>query len=170
MLDAVDFRNVRTLVELGSGTGVITQEILRRMSPDARLFALEINRHFVHHLRVSWRDRRLTVLHADASELLTQLHRHSAGGVHAVVSSLGLTGMTPDQRTQILQQVQTCLVPSGMMTQFQYVTSMAAVPNLPNLQLERFEERRFLETYFRTVSERRVLLNLPPAVVFTCHK
>ena len=170
MLDAVDFRNVRTLVELGSGTGVITQEILRRMSPDARLFALEINRHFVDHLRVSWRDRRLTVLHADASELLTQLHRHSGGGVHAVVSSLGLTGMTPDQRAQILQQVQTCLVPSGMMTQFQYVTSMAAVPNLPNLQLERFEERRFLESYFRTVSERRVLLNLPPAVVFTCHK
>ena len=99
MLDEVDFRNVRTLVELGSGTGVITQEILRRMGPESRLFALEINLNFVQHLRASWRDRRLTVLHADASDLLHQLRAHNAGGVHAVVSSLGLTGMRCDVAT-----------------------------------------------------------------------
>lgn len=170
MLDEVDFQNVRTLVELGSGTGVITQEILRRMTPDSRLFALEINLNFVQHLRASWRDGRLTVLHADASDLLNQLQVHDAGSVHAVISSLGLTGMSAEQRTEIIQQVEACLVPAGIMTQFQYLTSMAAVPNLPSLQIHRFQERRFLRTYFRSVSAKRVLLNLPPAVVFTCRK
>jgi phospholipid N-methyltransferase len=51
MLDQVNFQKVRNLVELGSGTGVITQEILRRMTTDSRLFALEINSNFVRHLR-----------------------------------------------------------------------------------------------------------------------
>jgi len=64
------FRKVRNLVELGSGTGVITQEILRRMTPDSRLFALEINRNFVRHLRTCCQDIRLTVLQVDASDLL----------------------------------------------------------------------------------------------------
>jgi phosphatidylethanolamine/phosphatidyl-N-methylethanolamine N-methyltransferase len=170
MLDQVDFRKARTLVELGSGTGVITQEVLRRMTPDSRLFALEINLNFVQHLRTSCRDRRLTVLHADASDLLNQLHAHNAGTVHAVISSLGLTGMSTEQRARILQQVEACLAPAGIMTQFQYLTSLAPVPSLPNLKIRRFQERRFLRTYFRSVMAKQVLLNLPPAVVFTCYK
>jgi phospholipid N-methyltransferase len=40
MLEHVDFRRACNVVELGSGTGVITREILRRMTPDSRLFAL----------------------------------------------------------------------------------------------------------------------------------
>lgn len=170
MLDQVDFRKARTLVELGSGTGVITQQILRRMRPDSRLFALEINPNFVQHLRASCRDRRLTVLHADASDLLNQLRAYDAGKIQAVISSLGLTGMSTEQRTEIIQQVEACLAPAGIMTQFQYLTPLAPVPEIPNLQLSRFRERQFLRTYFRSVSAKRVLLNLPPAVVFTCHK
>jgi phospholipid N-methyltransferase len=167
MLDQVDFQRARTFVELGSGTGVITHEILRRMTPDSRLFALEVNRNFVQHLRMSCPDRRLTVLHADASDLLHQLQVHNAGTIHAVISSLGLTGMTPEQRARIVRQVEACLAPAGVMTQFQYLTPLARVPNLPNPQ---FHERRFLRTYFPSITTKRVLLNLPPAMVFTCRK
>jgi len=170
MLDQVDFKEARTFVELGSGTGAITREILRRMTADSRLFALEINRSFVQHLRTSCHDRRLTVLHADASDLLHQLHLHNAGTIHAVISSLGLTGMTPEQRGRIVRQVEACLAPAGIMTQFQYLTSLAPVPDLPNLRIRPFRERRFLRTYFPSITTKRVLWNLPPAMVFTCRK
>ncbi len=170
MLDHVDFRKVRYLLELGSGTGVITQEILRRMAPEARLFALEINRNFVRHLRASCPDTRLTVLHADASDLLDQLAGQNLHTMDVVISSLGLTGMTPDRRARIVRQAEACLAPEGLMMQFQYVTSLAPVPDLPNRQLRRFQSGEFLKKYFASVSARPVLLNLPPALVFTCRK
>ena len=170
MLDHVDFRNRRTLVELGAGTGVMTQEILRRMTPDSHLYALEINKNFVRHLRATCQDRRLTVLHADAGELRSQLRQHNAGMVHAVISSLGLTGMTAEQRGRIVGEVEACLGPAGILTQFQYLTSVAPVPDLPGLQIRPFREKQFLCSYFPTVSEKRVLLNFPPAKVFTCRK
>jgi phosphatidylethanolamine/phosphatidyl-N-methylethanolamine N-methyltransferase len=170
MLDQVNFRKVRNVVELGSGTGVITQEILRRMTPDSRLFALEINRNFVRHLRICCLDPRLTVLHVDASDLLNQLAAHNAGAVDVVISSLGLTGMTSEHRTRIVRQAEACLAPAGIMTQFQYVTSLTPVPDLPNRQFRRFQEGEFLRRYFPSVSAKPVFLNLPPALVFTCRK
>jgi phospholipid N-methyltransferase len=170
MLEQVDFRKACTVVELGSGTGAITHEILRRMTPDSRLFALEINQNFIRHLQVHCQDQRLTLLEADAADLLDQLHSHKAGPVHAVISSLGLTGMSPAQRAHIIRAVETCLAPSGVMTQFQYLTSQAPVPDLTKAQITRFQGRNFLKTYFPSVSAKRVLLNLPPAEVFTCRK
>ncbi len=170
MLDQVDFRKKLNVVELGSGTGVITQEILRRMTPDSRLFVLEINRNFVQHLRASCQDRRLTLLHADASELLAQLKAHNAGTIQAVISSLGLTGMRTEERVRIVHQVEACLSPGGVMTQYQYLTSLAPVPDLPKLRIRRFDARAFLKAYFPNISAKRVLRNVPPALVFTCRK
>jgi phospholipid N-methyltransferase len=170
MLDQVNFRKVRNLVELGAGTGVITQEILRRLPQDSRLFALEINRNFVWHLRTCCHDPRLTVLHVDASDLLNQLAAHDAGTVDVVISSLGLTSMTSEHRARIVRQAEACLAPAGIMMQFQYVTSLTPVPDLPNRQLRRFQEGEFLRRYFSSVSAKPVFLNLPPALVFTCRK
>ena len=170
MLDQVDFRQVRCLVELGPGTGVITREILRRMSPDARLFVLEINKNFVRHLSATFQDKRLTVLHADALDIARHLHEHDAGSSDAIVSSLGLTGMQPDQRTRIVQGLDACLSPTGILTQFQYLMSQVPFPDLPNQPVQRFQERQFLRSYFPNVSAKRVILNFPPAVVFTCRK
>lgn len=170
MLDPVDFREPRTIVELGPGTGVMTQEILRRMTPDSRLFAFEVNPHFIRHLRAQFRDPRLTVLHADACELAGHLQAHHAGALDAVISSLGLTSMPHSIRTRIVQQAESCLAPHGVLTQFQYLTSRRPVPEIPALRIKPFREKQFLHTYFPTIATRRVLLNFPPAVVFACYK
>ena len=170
MLHQVNFRKVRNVVELGSGTGVITQEILRRMTPDSRLFALEINRSFVGHLRTSCRDSRLMVLHVDACDLLHQLAVHNAGTIDVVISSLGLTAMTWEHRERIVRQAEACLAPAGIMMQFQYMTSLAPFPKLSNWPLGRFQEVEFLRGYFPSVTARPVFFNFPPALVFTCHK
>lgn len=170
MLENVDFRNARTFVELGSGTGVITREILRRMSPDSRLFVVEINDNFVDHLRSAYPDRRLTVLHGDARHLMDHLRAQAAGSAHAVISSLGLTTMTHDHRARIVAEARACIAPAGVMTQYQYLTPIDPLAGLPRLQLPRFLAGEFLTAYFPSVSAKRVLLNLPPALVFTCRK
>jgi phospholipid N-methyltransferase len=170
MLDPVDFRKPRTIVELGPGTGVMTKEILRRMTPDSRLFAFEVNPHFIRHLRAQYQDPRLTILHADACDMAEHLRAHNADALDGVISSLGLTSMPHGIRTRIVEQAHSCLVPGGVLTQFQYLTSRRPVPYMPALRIKPFRERQFLHTYFPTITTRPVLLNFPPAVVFTCHK
>ncbi len=53
-----------------------------------------------------------------------------------------------------------------MLTQYQYLTSQAGC----KLSRNEFDEQRFLETYFDTVTTKWVYINFPPACVFTCRK
>lgn len=159
LLEPIDFGTARIVIELGPGTGAITAEILRRLRPDACLYAVENNRHFIRHLGCC-KDPRLTLVNASAEDLQSVISAHSIRlhQVDAIVSSLGLTTMSPKLRARILRQACACLAPGGTMTQYQYVTS----------RLRRFRAQEFLEDYFQDVSVRRVLFNLPPARVFAC--
>jgi phospholipid N-methyltransferase len=51
LLQPIDWEKARVIVEYGPGVGGITAEILRRMRPDARLIAIEMNPEFVSFLR-----------------------------------------------------------------------------------------------------------------------
>ncbi len=162
----IDFRRARTVVELGPGTGAVTNEILKRLRPDAKLFAIDINPIFIDHLNATCSDPRLIPLHGSATDLLDLLTPHNVGPVDAVVSSLGLTGMEPRARMFIMRQIGACLASHGTMTQYQYAGHF----EIAKLKLGGFNEARFLRRFFADVSVGRVLLNLPPALVFTCRK
>ena len=162
----IDFRRARTVVELGPGTGAVTNEILKRMRPDAKLFAVDINETFIDHLRSTCQDPRLVPLCGSATDLQSLLALHEVGSADAIVSSLGLTGMDHRTRMSIMRQIGGCLVAHGTMTQYQY----AAHLEIAKLRLGGFNEARFLRRFFSDVSVRGVLLNLPPALVFTCRK
>src|ERR1051325_4439460 len=56
LLDPIDFRRMRTVLELGPGTGAVTGEILKRLRPDAKLFAIDINPSFIDHLSRACKD------------------------------------------------------------------------------------------------------------------
>jgi len=47
LLSRVDWERARVIVEYGPGIGNMTQEILKRMRPDAVLVAIEMNPEFV---------------------------------------------------------------------------------------------------------------------------
>jgi two-component sensor histidine kinase len=101
----IDFRRARTVVELGPGTGAVTNEILKRMRPDAKLFAVDINETFIDHLRSTCQDPRLVPLRGSATELLSLLAVHEIDSADAIVSSLGLTGMDHRTRLSIMRQI-----------------------------------------------------------------
>lgn len=162
----IDFRRARTVVELGPGTGAVTNEILKRLRPDGKLFAIDINPIFIDHLRATCHDPRLILLRGSATDLLSLLAQHDVRSVDAVVSSLGLTGMDHGTRMFIMRQIGACLVSHGTMTQYQYAGHF----EIAKLRLGGFNEARFLRRFFGDVSVGRVILNLPPALVFTCRK
>jgi phosphatidylethanolamine/phosphatidyl-N-methylethanolamine N-methyltransferase len=170
LLRPIDFRRARTLVELGPGTGAITSAILRRLRPDARLFAIDINPTFVNHLRETCDDPRLIPLCGCATELSSLLAPYDSGPVNAVVSSLGLTTMNHRTRMLVLRQIRARLASNGTLTQYQYVHASAGHLDIPKLKFSRFNEADFLRSFFGDVSVGHVILNFPPAFVFTCHK
>lgn len=171
LIKPIDFRRARTVVELGPGTGAVTNEILKRLRPDGKLFAVDINQTFIHHLRNTCHDPRLVPLCGSAADLRSLLAVHDVGShnvapVDAVVSSLGLTAMDNKTRTSILRQVGACLVSTGTMTQYQYLGPL----EIPKFKIRGFNEARFLRRFFGDVSVGHVILNVPPALVFTCRK
>src|SRR3979411_451972 len=63
LMNQVDWKRARVLVEYGPGVGTITREILKRMRPDATLVVVELNDDFVEYLGNNILDPRLLVVH-----------------------------------------------------------------------------------------------------------
>lgn len=166
LIRPIDFRRARTVVELGPGTGAVTNAILKRLRPDAKLIAVDINQTFIHHLRTTCHDPRLIPVCGSAADLRSQLAIHDTGPVDAIVSSLGLTAMDQHTRRSIMREIGICLTPGGTMTQYQYLGNL----DIPKFKIRGFNEARFLRRFFSDVTVGHVILNVPPAMVFTCRK
>lgn len=166
LLRQIDFSSAFVIVELGMGTGAITRQILRRLGPGAELYGFDINPSFVSHIRHRIRDSRFFPILGRAECLTALLLERGVHRVDAIVSSLGLSCMAPDQRQKILRQASEHLGPKGLLTQYQYLHAKSRL--LASLGGRPFAEREFLGRYFREVSSERVLWNVPPATVYTC--
>jgi phospholipid N-methyltransferase len=168
LLRPIDFGAAQVIVELGIGTGAITNEILRRLKPNAILVGLDLNPAFVNHVRRKIQDARFIPVLGPAERLGALLSRHGITRADAIVSSLGLTAMHPTQRSTILKQAAAHLTPDGVLTQYQYLHASGQPNWASSLGLMRFAEKEFLKAHFRHVASERVIWNLPPARVYTC--
>jgi phospholipid N-methyltransferase len=165
LLENAPLARARCVVELGSGTGVVTRGILQRLRPDAHLHAVEIDGELCQATSRATRDRRLDVVHGDARHLPRHL---GCCQPDAIVSSLGLSLLEPPIRREVLGAAARALAPSGVFTQYTYVTTRVAVYSPARRRWSRFHARPHLEAHFDQVSTRVVVLNLWPAVVYTC--
>lgn len=138
-------------MQLGTGTGCITRELLRRLHPDGRLVAIEVNRVFADDCR-HIHDPRLIIRLACASALPQLLRALGITEVDHVVSSLPLAIMDDTLVERILFQSQEWLAEDGLFVQYQYSLS----------------QRRALERRFRDVRVGFTLANIPPAFVYEC--
>jgi phospholipid N-methyltransferase len=164
MLRPLPLERARVIVEVGPGTGVMTQALLELIPSDATLLAFEINSRFSRYLRSNVTDSRLDVINASAETLRKEMHRRGYDRVDAAVSSLAL-GFMPDwQRRAFLSELGSLLGEAGVFTQYQYFHGL----QLRNGQLKRFDLTRLLRQYFRSVQRRVIWRNLPPAFVFVC--
>ncbi len=168
LLRAIDFSAARVIVELGVGTGAITKEILRRLKPNAILLGVDLNPAFVNHVGRATQDARFIPILGQAERLGTLLTQHGISRADAIVSSLGLTGMHPSQRSTIMTQAAAYLTRDGVLTQYQYLHANGEPNWVSSLGLMRFPEKEFLEAHFRHVASERVIWNLPPATVYSC--
>lgn len=116
MAAAVPIRGDGLVVELGAGTGSVTQALLDRGISADRLWVVERSPAFVQHLR--YRFPGLTVVKGDASDLETLLPANRV--VDTIVSSLPLRSLPADVVTDILTQCRQCLPADSRLVQFTY--------------------------------------------------
>lgn len=137
------------IVEIGPGTGPVTEALIERGIAEERLVLVEFNPDFVDLLRR--RFPKATVIQGDAYNLADTLCGKLSGPAAAVVSSLPLLTKPPQARLSLLRQAFSLMKPDAPFIQFTY----AVPPPIP----ERGEG-------YSSAASSWILLNVPPARVW----
>lgn len=170
MVAGAGLPQARAVVELGSGTGGVTEALLGALPSDARLYAVEIDGPLLAATTKRLPDARLVPIHgsaADLEALLPAAGHH--GPVDAVVSSLGMSLLPPDLRDAIVASSLAALKPGGVFVQFGYLHAKIVVYSSVR-GWSRFDLADYLARHFHRIAKQRVLVNFPPADVFVCHR
>jgi len=152
VLDPIDWERARVIVEYGPGVGTFTGEIVRRMNPEARLVAIEMNSDFVRFLQTSILDSRLHVELGSAADVMQVLRRLGLPAADYIISGIPLGSMPESLRADIVQKSQAALGPRGEFLVYQFTSRVLPV----------------LRRTFRQVRRRIELRNVPPAQLFLC--
>lgn len=136
------------VIELGPGTGPVTEALVEHGVHPSRLVLVEFNPTFCQLLHQRYPEA--TVIQADAYRLresLTSLTRHEAA---AIVSGLPLMTKPLRTRLRLLREALALLQPRAPFVQFTY----AVVPPIPKVSGVKVE------------ASERIWLNIPPARVW----
>jgi phospholipid N-methyltransferase len=134
------------IVELGAGTGVITEALLERGIGENRLVVIERSDLLYQHLKNYF--PHLSIIHGDAMDL-EKIMSPSKGKVSAVISSLPLRLLKTKQVMQIQQQIHTILEPGGLYIQYTY---------------QLYNSKNAIEG-FEVLQTKTIWINVPPARV-----
>ena len=140
------------IVELGPGTGPVTQSLIEAGVARERLVLVEYDAEFCRLLRQ--RFAHASVVQGDAYDLPRALAPFAGEPIAAVVSSLPLLNQPPPRRERLIADAFALMGPSGVFVQFTYGL-MSPI------------SREVCEDRYSAVRSRPILLNLPPAFVWT---
>ena len=143
------------VLELGPGTGIVTQALLKRGLREDRLVAIEHNPKLARLLQE--RFPRARILAGDGWQLDDLLRNHCTPieSVGAVISSLPLLNFSVEKAEELAQKIRTVLEPQGHWVQFTY-------------RIHKLRPRGAAS--FKLHASKIVWLNLPPARVSVFRK
>lgn len=154
LLRDVAWDDVRVIVEYGPGVGTISNEILKRMHPDAKLVVFEINDDFVRVLRNRFTDPRLHVFHRSAADVQIVLRELGLPNADCAVAGIPFSIMKDEDRQAVLRSTHAALRPGGSFLVYQFSTRVKAD----------------LQKIFGAVQQGFEPLNILPARLFHCVK
>ena len=153
MAQYVDINSTAPVVELGPGTGAITNALIEHGIDQKRLVLVEFNPGFCALLR----DRypQAMVVQGDAYALRASLGHVLSAPASAVVSGLPLVTQPMLKRLKLIRDAFAALAPGAPFVQFTYSVAPPIPKSLPGVSTEASE---------------RIWMNLPPARVWVYRK
>jgi phosphatidylethanolamine/phosphatidyl-N-methylethanolamine N-methyltransferase len=138
------------VLELGPGTGAVTEALLKRGLREEKLVAIERNPKMARLLREKF--PRAQIITGDAWDLdrLLQSRREPIATVGAVISSLPLLNFPPEKAEELAQKIRSVLLPQGNWVQYSYHIGKKQPRGSDSFQLR---------------ASKIIWLNLPPARV-----
>jgi phosphatidylethanolamine/phosphatidyl-N-methylethanolamine N-methyltransferase len=152
----VDWERAKVLIELGAGTGPITQELVNRVRDDCKLIVLERDPDFVRVLRDRFDPRpNLEIIEGDVRDLSSMLKDRGIDRVDNVISGLPVPSFPKDLQRELFRNVSKILDPTGTYHQ---------ITELPWVYL------RFYRSFFDEVRFAFEPRNIPPAGAYFCRR
>jgi phospholipid N-methyltransferase len=138
VISLIPVEKMSAIVEIGSGTGRLSQSIFNKMNPQARLICVEKNEAFCKFLHQTLENPRVTVMNASAEDLLKN-HPHMANQADCVVLSLPAFLASPSLRNSWIHVCRSLLRTGGHLLTQQFIPVMGH--HLPKTQWERTKSR-----------------------------
>ena len=153
MAQYVDIKSEGPVVELGPGTGAITNALIEHGVDQKRLVLVEYNPGFCALLRERYPHAK--VVQADAYTLRDSLRNVLSAPASAVVSGLPLVTKPMLTRLKLIREAFVAMAPGAPFVQFTYSVAPPIPKSLPGVSTEASE---------------RIWMNLPPARVWVYRK
>ncbi len=153
ILEAAGIATVKTVVELGSGTGGTTRAILRAMPQHARLLTIEINPH-LHSLVSRIQDDRLIAHLGSACSLKEIISSYGLDAPDALISGIPFSTMKQSEASEVIEAISSLLASNGRFVAYQVSSRVDSLC------------RPFLGSGRMSVE----LLNIPPMRVYQWNK
>lgn len=147
MASYVVFSQNQLVVELGAGTGVVTQAILNRGIPAERIIAIESSPELAENLRR--RFPKVRVIEGDAS-YLAELLKNETRPIGTIISGLPLRSLDKETIKRILSVIPLALSAHGRYIQFTY---------------DLRHTTHFYPQRYQLTQRKLVWVNIPPAKV-----
>lgn len=128
MAAGADLSREGAIIELGAGTGVVTQALVQAHVPADRLLVIERDEKL--HAIITKHFPQLTILREDAIELDRVLAAHGISKVSTIVSSLPFLVMPAQVRAAIQEQMALAIGDHGVIVQFTYGPKSPITPHM----------------------------------------
>ena len=146
MASVIDVKSGLPVLEIGPGTGTITNAILDTGIAADKVFAVEYSQDFVDRLRVKF--PAIHVIQGDAFNLTQTLGDNNQAKFDCAISALPLLNFPPEMRIAFVEDVLTRIPNGRPLIQFSYGPKAPVAAKSGSFTLERYDF---------------VLRNIPPA-------
>jgi phospholipid N-methyltransferase len=151
MMESVPWEEVRSIAELGSGTGAITKFIHEAGKEDTQVLLFEKDPYLQRELAHQFPH---FCCYSDASQLCNSMSQKGIEHLDCVISGLPFFNFPQAVREQLLEQITLSLKPNGLYIAFQYS----------------LQKNKQLNNHFVVDTIQFVPLNFPPAFIYVCRK
>jgi phospholipid N-methyltransferase len=161
VLEKIDFQKNKVILEYGPGTGNFTEPLLKNMTENSKLIAIEKNSDFCRVLQRSIQDPRLVLFEDSAENVLDILKScNGAGDLKAdcIISGIPFSLLSKKRKMAILKNTHAALKKGGKFLAYQAFFQFPDILKIP------------LEELFGDVQAQYYMFSLPPLLILEAVK
>ncbi|MGM0606782.1 MAG: class I SAM-dependent methyltransferase [Candidatus Muiribacteriota bacterium] len=154
MVSDIDFSKSKYIVEYGPGTGVFTEELIKKCNDDTVILTIEINEPFSKLLKKKYGHiENLHIVQGSAENIDEYMKEFDMPRIDYIVSALPYTCLPENVSNTILNKSIQLLDKNGKFSTIQYSKA----------------KHKYFKTFFNKIDVKRVIRNIPPTYIFCCN-